>query len=70
MNSEFLMNFHYTPDGAMTRADALCGFIKDEIAYGRLKAGDTIPTIKEMSEASGLTFRVALGVVERLAKEG
>ena len=39
MNSEFLMNFHYTPDGAMTRADALCGFIKDEIAYGRLKAG-------------------------------
>ena len=70
MNSEFLMNFHYTPDGAMTRADALCGFIKDEIAYGRLKAGDTIPTIKEMSEASGLTFRVARGVVEQLAREG
>ena len=49
MNSDFLKNFHYTPDGATTRADALCGFIKDEIAYGRLKAGDTIPTIKELS---------------------
>ena len=70
MNSDFLKNFHYTPDGATTRADALCGFIKDEIAYGRLKAGDTIPTIKELSEACGLTFRVARGVVEQLAREG
>jgi hypothetical protein len=70
MNSDFLKNFHYTPDGATTRADALCGFIKDEIAYGRLKAGDTIPTIKELSEACGLTFRVARGAVEQLAREG
>ena len=70
MNSDFLKNFHYTPDGATTRADALCGFIKDEIAHGRLKAGETIPTIKELSETSGLTFRVARGVVEQLAREG
>ena len=70
MNGDFLTNFHYTPDGATTRADALFGFIKDEIAYGRLKAGDTIPTIKELATASGLTFRVARGVVERLAREG
>ena len=70
MNSDFLKNFHYTPDGATTLADALCGFIKDEIAYGRLKAGDTIPTIKELSKACGLTFRVARGVVEQLAREG
>lgn len=70
MNSDFLKNFHYTPDGATTPADALCGFIKDEIAYGRLKAGDAIPTIKELAKASGLTFRVARGVVEQLAREG
>ena len=70
MKTDFLKNFRYTANGAMTRADALCGFIKDEIAYGRLKAGEPIPTIQELAEASGLTFRVARGVVEQLAREG
>ena len=65
-----LKGFHFKPDGNMTRADALCAFFKDEIAYGRLKAGESIPTIKELAQASGLTFRVARGVVERLAREG
>lgn len=70
MSTDFLKNFHYTADGATTRADALCAFIKDEIVYGRLKAGTPIPTIKELAEASGLTFRVSRGVVEQLAREG
>ena len=70
MDNGFLANFHYTPDGATTPADALCGFIKDEIAYGRIKAGEPIPTIKDLAKASGLTFRVARGVVEQLAREG
>ena len=70
MNSNFLDNFHYSSDGSATLADALCAFIKDEIAYGRLKAGESIPTIQELAKASGLTFRVARGVVERLSREG
>jgi len=70
MNGDFLKNFHFVPDGATTPADALCGFIKDEIAYGRVKAGEPIPTIKELAAASGLTFRVARGVVEELVREG
>ena len=70
MKGDFLKNFHFTPDGATTLADALCGFIKDEIVNGRLKAGEPIPTIKELAKASGLTFRVARGVIEHLAREG
>ncbi len=70
MNTDFLKNFRYTANGAMTRADALCAFIKDEIAYGRIRAGEPIPTIKDLAKVSGLTFRVARGVVEQLAREG
>ena len=66
----FLANFRFTPDGSITLADAACAFIKDEIAYGRLKAGEPIPTIMELAKMTGLTFRVARGVVERLAREG
>ncbi len=54
----------------MTHAEALCAFIKDEISFGRLKAGDRLPTIHELSSMEGLTFRLARGVVERLAREG
>ena len=67
---DFLANFHFTSDGSTTRADALSAFIKGEIACGRLKAGTSLPTIKNLAEASGLSFRLARGVVERLAKEG
>ncbi len=65
-----LENFHFAPDGTTTPADALCAFIKDEIVEGRLKAGSLMPTIKELAEESGLSFRIARGVVERLAREG
>ena len=70
MNTDFLKNFHYKTDGATSLADALCAFIKDEIAYGRLKAGEPIPTIMELAKATGLTFRIARGVIEQLAREG
>ncbi len=70
MSNGFLKNFHHIPDGATTLADALCAYIKDEIVRGRIKAGEPIPTIKDLAAASGLTFRVARGVVERLAREG
>lgn len=68
--TDFLANFHFTPDGATTAADALCAYLKGEIAGGRLKAGTPLPTIRELAAASGLTFRVARGVMERLAREG
>ena len=45
MDNGFLKNFRYKPDGSTSLADALCGFIKDEIAYGRIRAGEPIPTI-------------------------
>ena len=70
MNDGLLKRFHFMPDGSTAFSDALYTFIKDEIAYGHLKAGDAFPTIQELAKASGLTFRVARGVVERLAKEG
>ena len=53
---DMLADFHFIPDGSTTLADAVCAFIKDEIAYGRIKAGEPIPTIKELAAASGLTF--------------
>ena len=62
--------FHPSPDGATPLADQVYSFVKDEIAYGRLKAGEPMPTINKLAEATGLTFRVARGVVERLAREG
>ena len=65
-----LANFQFTPDGATTTADALFAYLKGEIASGRLKAGSYMPTIKELAASSGLTFRIARGVMERLAKEG
>ena len=66
----FLDRFRGSADGSMTPAEALCAFVKDEISSGRLKAGEPIPTIQELAKATGLTFRVARGVVERLAREG
>ena len=63
-------NFKFEPDGAITLADALCSFLKDEIAFGRIKGGEKLPTISEISAATGLSFGQARGVTERLACEG
>lgn len=68
--TNMLKNFHHVPDGATTAADALFAYLKGEIASGRIKAGTTLPTIKKLAEDTGLTFRVARGVVERLGREG
>ncbi len=70
MDIDFLKNFHYSPDGFTSLADALGAYIKDEIVHGRIKAGERFPTIKELADASGLTFRIARGVVEQLSREG
>lgn len=67
---DFLHNFRFAPDGSTSLEDALCSFIKEEIAFGRLKGGERLPTMGEISQATGLTFGKARGVVERLAREG
>ena len=65
-----LQHFKFVPDGVITLVDALCSFIKEEITFGRVKGGDKIPTIGEISKATGLTFAQARRVTETLAKEG
>ena len=70
MENDFLKNFRFTSDGTTIAADALCAYLKGEIAGGRLKPGTTLPTIKQLAEKTGLSFRIARGVVERLVKEG
>ena len=68
--SNILANFKVVPDGDMTLSDALCGFIKDEITYGRIKGGEMLPSIGEIAKATGLSFHMARKVIERLAREG
>lgn len=67
---DILQTFRYEPDGARSLEDALCAFIKEEIAFGRLKGGDRLPTMRDIAKATGLTFGKARLVVERLAREG
>ena len=67
---DFLTNFRFMPDGVTTLADALCSFVKDEIAFGRIKGGERLPTIDEIAKATGLTYYKARNVVERLENEG
>ena len=66
---DFFGEFRYSPDDAKPLADQVYSFVKGEMASGRLKAGDTLPAIKDIAAATGLTFRTARGVVERLARE-
>jgi len=51
-----LHDFQFEADGATTLAEALCSFVKEAIAFGRIKGGDKFPTMEEISEATGLTF--------------
>lgn len=67
---DILQRFSHEADGRLTRSDALVLFLKDEMNSGRLAPGSTFPTIQELSEATGLTFRQARCVVERLVREG
>lgn len=67
---DILQTFRYEPDGAQSLEDALFTFIKDEIAFGRLKGGDRLPTMRDIAKATGLTFGKARLVVERLSREG
>ena len=65
-----LDKFRFEPDGITTLADALCNFIREEISFGRLRGGERLPTICEISKATGLTFGKARRVIEQLAREG
>lgn len=67
---DILQTFRYDPDGGLSLEDALCTFIRDEIAFGRIKGGDRLPTMRELAKATGLTFGKARLVVERLSREG
>ena len=44
--------------------------IKEQIVFGRIKGGERLPTMNEISKATGLSFYLARGVVERLVNEG
>ena len=68
--NDILQGFRFVSDGAVTLADALCRYVKEGIAVGRLKGGDRFPTIAEIAKATGLTFAQARRVTERLAREG
>jgi len=68
--NDVLNDFKFVPDGVTSLVDALCSFIKEAIAFGRIKGGEKLPTIGEISAATGLTFSQARRITERLAKEG
>ena len=65
-----LQDFKFVPNGTTSLVDALCGYIKEEITFGRIKGGEKLPTISEMCRATGLTFAQARRVTECLAREG
>lgn len=51
-------------------ADQIRDAIVGEITTGRLRAGEKLPTMQEISEEAKVTFRTARSVIERLAREG
>lgn len=67
--NNFLEQFKYDPNGAVSQAEALYSFIREEIKSGRLKAGESLPTITALAASTGLTFRMARNVMERLVKD-
>ena len=65
-----LDDFKYEQYGATTLADAVCAFIKEQITYGRIKGGETLPTMGEIAKKTGLSFYQARNLVERMVREG
>ena len=63
-------SFKYESGGATTLANSVCFFLKEQIAFGRIKGGERLPTMNEISKATGLSFYQARNVVERLVREG
>ena len=63
-------SFKYEPGGVTTLANSVCLFIKEQIVFGRIKGGERLPTMNEISKATGLTFFQARNVIERLVHEG
>lgn len=51
-------------------ADGIYDSFVDAIVTGHLKSGTRLPTMRQIAERHQVTFRIARGVVERLAREG
>ena len=49
-------NFKYEPGGSTTLASSVCFFIKEQIVFGRMKGGERLPTMNEISKVTGLSF--------------
>ena len=70
MDDSFMMDFRPETNGAVTAGEALFAYLKREIVSGNAKPGMALPTIQKLAEMSGVTFRIARGAIERLAREG
>lgn len=57
-------------ENAIVGPGAVFDRLRDAIVSGHLKAGSALPTMRELAETEGLTFRAARGIIERLAREG
>lgn len=64
------MKFHIERYSGIDLADQIYDAIISEITVGNIRAGEKLPTMQEIAKATGVTFRTARGVVERLAREG
>jgi len=51
-------------------ADRIYDEFVDAIVTGHLESGAKLPTMRRIAEENGVSFRVARGIVERLAREG
>jgi len=51
-------------------SDQLAGWLRNRIASGRYKPGDKLPTMRELADASGVSFKTARTAIERLTREG
>lgn len=60
----------FDPYGREDIADQLAHWLRDRIASGRYKIGDRLPTMRQLAESSGVSFKTARKAVERLAREG
>ena len=51
-------------------SDQLADRLKAAIAAGRYGPGDVLPTMQQLAEIAGVSFRTARGAIERLTREG
>jgi len=68
--NEILKRFKYDSNRAIRKVEALRVFLKNEIAFGRIKGGEKLPGMVEISKITGLSFGQARNVIESLCREG